>query len=110
MFKRSLNKSRKYLLISAAVIALCGSAAVFAAPAEQGRASVAEQVQLQVNINSASASEIAASLKGVGMKTAQAIVAYRDANGAFKNLDALTMVKGVGRKTIKKNKEHIALQ
>jgi competence protein ComEA len=44
------------------------------------------------------------------MKTAQAIVAYRDANGAFKNLDALTMVKGVGRKTIKKNKEHIALQ
>ena len=97
-------------MISAAVVALCGSAAVFAAPAEQGRTSVAEQVQLRVNINSASASEIAASLKGVGMKTARAIVAYRDANGAFKSLDALSMVKGVGRKTIKRNKENIALK
>lgn len=71
---------------------------------------LAEQVQQQVNINSASASEIAASLKGVGLKTAQAIVAYRDANGAFQSLDALTMVKGVGRKTVKKNKKHIALE
>jgi len=105
-----LNKSKKNLLISAAVIALCGSAATFAAPTDQGRALVAEQVQQQVNINSASASEIAASLKGVGLKTAQAIVAYRDANGAFQSLDALTMVKGVGRKTLKKNKQHIVLE
>ena len=91
-----LHKSKKNLLIGAAVIALCGSATVFAAPADQGRALATEQVQRQVNINSASASEIAATLKGVGMKTAKAIVAYRDANGAFKSLDALTMVKGCG--------------
>jgi competence protein ComEA len=105
-----LHKSKKNLLIGAAVIALCGSATVFAAPADQGRALATEQVQRQVNINSASASEIAATLKGVGMKTAKAIVAYRDANGAFKSLDALTMVKGVGRKTVKKNKQHIVLE
>jgi competence protein ComEA len=105
-----LKKAKKNLLICAAVITLCGSAAVYAAPADQGRALVAEQVQQQVNINSASASEIAASLKGVGLKTAQAIVAYRDANGAFQSLDALTMVKGVGRKTLKKNKQHIVLE
>jgi competence protein ComEA len=105
-----LKKSKKNLLISAAVIALCGSPAVFAAPAEQGRALMAEQVQQQININSASASEIADSLKGIGLKTAQAIVAYRDANGDFQSLDALTMVKGVGRKTLKKNKQHIVLE
>lgn len=110
MFKKRLNNSKKNLLIGAAVIALCGSAAVFAAPADQGRALVAEQIQQQVNINSASASEIAASLKGVGLKTAQAIVAYRDANGAFQSLDALTMVKGVGGKTVKRNKQNIIFE
>ena len=105
-----LNKYRKNLLIGAAVIALCGSTAVFSAPADQGRALATEKVQQQVDINTASAGEIAASLKGVGLKTAQAIVAYRDAHGAFQSLDALTMVKGVGRKTIKKNKQHIVLE
>lgn len=105
-----LKKSKTNLLIAAAIIALCSPIAVSAAPADQGRALVAEQVQQQVNINSASASEIAASLKGVGLKTAQAIVAYRDANGAFQSLDALTMVKGVGRKTIRKNKQKIVLE
>jgi competence protein ComEA len=105
-----LKKINKNLLISVVFIELCGSAAVFAAPADQGRALVAEQVQQQVNINSASAAEIAASLKGVGLKTAQAIVTYRDANGAFQSLNALTMVKGVGRKTVQRNKQHIVLQ
>lgn len=105
-----LKKSKTNLLIAAAIIALCSPIAVSAAPADQGRALVAEQVQQQVNINSASASEIAASLKGVGLKTAQAIVAYRDANGAFQSLDALTMVKGVGRKTVRKNKQKIVLE
>ena len=105
-----LNKAKTNLLIGAAVIALCSSAEVFSAPADQSRALVTEQVQQQVDINSASAAEIAASLKGVGLKTAQAIVAYRDANGAFQSLDALTMVKGVGGKTVKKNKQRIVLQ
>lgn len=105
-----LKKSRKNLLIGATVIALCGSTALVAAPADQGRAMVAEQTQQQININSANASEIAGTLKGVGLKTAQAIVAYRNANGAFKSLDELTMVKGVGQKTVKKNKQKIVLE
>ena len=108
--KKRLNKSKKILWIGAAVIALCGSATVSSAPADQSRTLVSEQTQQQVNINSASASEIAASLKGVGLKTAQRIVAYRDANGAFQSLDALTMVKGVGGKTVKKNKQRIVLE
>ena len=107
---RKLNKSKKILWIGASLIALCGSSIVFAVPADQGRALVSDQVQQQVNINSASASELASSLKGVGLKTAQAIVAYRDANGAFQSLDALMMVKGVGNKTIKKNMQRIVLE
>ena len=65
---RKLNKSKKILWIGASLIALCGSSIVFAAPADQGRALVSDQVQQQVNINSASASELASSLKGRRVK------------------------------------------
>jgi competence protein ComEA len=105
-----LNKSKNILLIGAALIALSGSATVLAAPAENSRGLVAEQVQQQININSATATEIAAVLNGVGLKKAQAIVAYRDANGAFQSVESLAMVKGVASKTIKKNKQRIVLE
>ncbi|MDG1818257.1 MAG: helix-hairpin-helix domain-containing protein [Porticoccaceae bacterium] len=110
MLKKRLNKSKKILWIGAALIALGGSSIVTAAPADKGRALVSDQAQQQVNINTASASELASSLKGVGLKTAQAIVAYRDANGDFQSLDGLMMVKGVGSKTIKKNMQRITLE
>ena len=51
-----------------------------------------------VNVHKASASRIATGMKGVGLKTATAIVAYRKANGPFNSLDALTAVKGVRAK------------
>lgn len=60
-----------------------------------------------VNINSADATEISTSLKGIGMKKAQAIIQYREANGPFKTLDDLIMVKGIGEKTAEKNKQDI---
>ena len=62
-----------------------------------------------VNVNSASASELADSLDGVGASKAQAIVAYRTAHGAFKSADALTEVKGIGLKTVEKNAAFIKL-
>ena len=105
-----LKTSKKMLLIGASLIVLAGSAPAIAAPAEKTRSPVSEQTQQQVNINSASAVNIAKSLKGVGLKTAEAIVAYRDAHGAFKSLESITMVKGVGSKTLKKNSARILLK
>tara|TARA_B110000908_G_C10175526_1_gene413061 strand:- start:983 stop:1231 length:249 start_codon:yes stop_codon:yes gene_type:complete len=81
-----------------------------AAPGEKARSPVSEQVQQQVNINSASEIDIANALKGIGLKTAEAIVAYREANGAFESLESITMVKGVGGKTLKKNSARILLK
>jgi competence protein ComEA len=49
-----------------------------------------------VNINKADAATIAKSLDGIGQSKADAIVAYRDANGPFKSADDLTQVKGIG--------------
>jgi competence protein ComEA len=62
-----------------------------------------------VNINKADAKTLSKSLKGIGMKKAQAIVRYRKKNGAFKTLDDLMNVKGIGEKTIKKNASDIGL-
>jgi competence protein ComEA len=62
-----------------------------------------------VNVNTATAEEIAANLKGVGLSKAQLIVAYREANGAFVHVDQLVNVKGIGIKTIDQNRDMILL-
>lgn len=62
-----------------------------------------------VNVNSASAEEIAESLKGVGISKAEAIVTYRNKNGDFKHIDELVNVKGIGVRTIDINREYILL-
>ena len=62
-----------------------------------------------VNINTADAQTIADSLNGIGIKKAEAIVAYREKNGDFKTIESLTAVSGVGEKTVEKNKADILL-
>lgn len=62
-----------------------------------------------VNVNTATAEEIAANLKGIGPSKAKLIVAYREANGSFQHVDELVNVKGIGIKTIDQNRELILL-
>jgi len=66
--------------------------------------------QQPVNVNSASAEEIAEALKGIGMSKAAAIVTYRDENGPFKHVDELVNVKGIGIRTVDINREYILLK
>ena len=63
-----------------------------------------------VNINNASAAEIAESLKGSGMAKAEAIGAHRQENGQFESVEQLAVVKGIGPATIENNSARIALQ
>ena len=63
----------------------------------------------KVNINTADAAAIDAVLVNVGPSKAQAIVDYRKANGVFKSAEELAMVKGIGLKTVEKNRERIVL-
>lgn len=59
-----------------------------------------------VNVNSASAEEMAAALNGVGEAIAERIVAEREANGAFKDAEDLQeRVKGIGPTLVDKNEE-----
>ncbi len=61
-----------------------------------------------ININTASVEQLT-ELNGVGEAKAKAIVAYRDEHGAFKSLDQLAEVKGIGLKTVEKNRDMITL-
>jgi competence protein ComEA len=71
---------------------------------------IAQQDIQILNINSASAEDISKSLKGVGIKKAQAIVDYRESYGDFHNVDELTAVKGIGKNTLAKNVHLIRLE
>lgn len=62
-----------------------------------------------VNINKADAATMIANWKGIGEKKARAIVSYRKKNGAFKSLDDLMNVKGIGEGLIKKNKRYMSI-
>ncbi len=63
-----------------------------------------------VQINSADAATIAKELSGIGLKRAQAIVDYRKQNGPFRSADELALVKGIGSKTIERNRALIKIE
>lgn len=63
-----------------------------------------------VNVNTASAEDISKELNGIGLVKATAIVSYRDKNGLFKTKEQLTEVKGIGLKTVEKNRDNILLK
>ena len=65
--------------------------------------------KVRVNINTASAHQLMASLKGIGSKKAAAIVKYRKKNGKFTSIDDLLKVKGIGKKLMAKNNGRIQL-
>ena len=65
--------------------------------------------QQPVNVNSADADELADALKGVGKSKAAAIIEYRDKNGAFKHVDELVNVRGIGIRTVDINRDYIRL-
>jgi competence protein ComEA len=60
-----------------------------------------------VDVNTADAETISAELKGIGLAKAQAIVDYRKKHGPFRNADDLSLVKGIGERTVELNRSDI---
>ena len=58
-----------------------------------------------IDINNASAKEFT-TLKGIGVKKADAILKYRKKH-CFKTVNDLTSVKGIGKKFVKKHKNEL---
>ncbi len=71
--------------------------------------SVAGPAAAEVNINTASASELAEGLTNIGPAKAAAIIEYREMHGAFKAVDDFASVHGIGEVTLEMNKDVIIL-
>lgn len=85
----------KSLVLSAALVGY----------AHAGTTAAAERV----NINTADAATLDRVLLNIGPSKAEAIVAYRKANGAFRSAEQLASVKGIGLATIEKNRDRIVV-
>lgn len=101
--RRRGDRARRLLVLSMA--AVC-TALVLAA----GPALAAPDERTPVNINNADAATIAASIKGIGLKRAEQIVAYREQHGAFTDPYELTAIKGIGERVIQNNESLIRLR
>ncbi len=62
-----------------------------------------------VNINTADKESLMMSIKGVGETRAEAIIAYREQNGAFKSVEELTEVRGIGASIVEKNMDNLSV-
>lgn len=81
----------------------------FANDAEMATTSAEENIVLYVDINQDGAEKLADLLNGVGLKKAEAIIAYRTKHGPFKSVDDLLNVPGIGVVTLEKNRAAIII-
>ncbi len=78
------------VVIAALFTATCSTRVVHERPASVASAAA-------ININTATPDELEG-LPGVGRKTADAIVAYRTANGPFRRVEHLMMIRGISER------------
>ncbi len=62
-----------------------------------------------VNVNKANSAQLQ-TLNGIGPSKAQEILRYRKAHGAFKTVDELVNVKGIGTKTLQGMKTQVSVR
>ncbi|MGK0358832.1 MAG: competence ComEA-like helix-hairpin-helix protein [Bradymonadia bacterium] len=63
----------------------------------------------QINLNTATVAELS-TIKGIGQKTAAAIIALRDQKTGFKSVDELTEVKGIGKAKLAKIRLRLSIK
>ena len=62
-----------------------------------------------VDINTATAEELAESLPGIGPAKAARIIQWRKDNGVFSSVEQLQEVKGIGEKTVEKLRKYVRI-
>ena len=92
----------------AAIAAIALSAAALGAQGGAPAAKTTAAAAALVNLNTATMDQLA-TIPGVGVKTAERIIAYRQKNGGFKKIEDLMNVSGVGEKSFLKMKPLITV-
>ncbi len=101
--------------LHALFFAALASASLLASANESAKKPASEPVAQQVaelnpiNLNTADAETLQRELSGVGLVKAQAIVAYREANGEFASVDEVLEVKGIGEALLERNRAKLTV-
>ena len=88
-------------LAPALVLSLALAAVALTAPPAVPPAAAAEAQAKTVDLNAAGEAELQA-VPGIGKSLATRIVQFREKNGAFKSVDDLLKVQGIGEKSLEK--------
>jgi competence protein ComEA len=102
------------LLLLVSLFVLSSTQQVFAADKTVNPAVTVEktvtvvEMSDKININMATNEQLA-TVKGIGVKKAQAIIDYRQEHGEFVSLNDLMKVKGIGPGTLKKIEPFLTL-
>jgi competence protein ComEA len=99
---------KRFITVVLAAACLCFALPL---PSQAGKepVKVASMEVATVNINTATVKELQ-SLPGVGQVTAERIITYRTENGPFAAVDDLTKIKGIGKKSLEKIRELVAVE
>ena len=103
-------QTRLFILLLTGLLSVVGNLALADEAVDTALSKAMLLEPLAVNINTASAEEMAESLKGIGIKTAEAIVTFRNDEGLFTSPEAIIAVKGIGDFTFEVNKDVIMVE
>lgn len=106
MHKRYLS-SLLCAVLTATTLSISAAETTNTAPAKPATVQVAEVGK--INLNTADAPMLQRELSGIGETKAKAIVAYREAHGAFASVDELLEVKGIGESILAKNRDKLSI-
>ncbi|MEB0075962.1 helix-hairpin-helix domain-containing protein [Pseudomonas sp. CCI3.2] len=101
-----------FALLTTASVAVSAAPAAQSAPMPSMSVSAAAtpaETSTKINLNTADAETLQKELSGIGSAKANAIVAYREANGEFATVDELLEVKGIGKAILDKNRDKVGI-
>ena len=108
------NTVLSYLLLPLfASLSFSVSAAPASATAVQEPVPIVTQMEAQairLDLNKADAPTLQKELNGIGKAKAEAIVAYREANGPFASVDELLEIKGIGNALLERNRDKVMVE
>lgn len=99
---------RKTLMFASLISPLVFATPLMAETLQDPVKASAEKVAT-VNINQATAEQLASGLHGVGMVRAKAIIELRDKLGGFTDIEQLLQVRGLGVRVLENNQDRITL-
>ncbi|MDR6714693.1 competence protein ComEA [Pseudomonas hunanensis] len=106
------NTVLSYLLLPLFASLSFSVSAAPASPVSEPVAVVSEMrpQQALLNLNTAEALTLQQELNGIGKAKAEAIVAYREANGPFTSVDELLEIKGIGNALLERNRDKLKVE